>query len=128
MSGDHTARPLEQTTPAAGELQRLRASIDLPPPDHTEPLQPGDEWHHVRPLDIENTARLTLGDTGTGLHQHEHGHSRVPQAERCEPLIELGERASRGALQKVTAKRGQRIFHAGGAPVVGIAAWDYTVI
>src|SRR5215475_10088101 len=127
MSGDHTTRPREQSTPAAGELQRLRASIDLAPPDHTESHQPGDEWDHVGPLDIENTAPLTLGDAGAGLHQHEHGHSRVPQAERCEPLIELGERVGRGALQKVTAKRDQRVFHARRA-VVGLAAWDYTAI
>ena len=73
--------------------ERLRASIDLPPADHTEPLQAGNERHHVGTLDIESAARLALGDAGASLDQHEQRHARVPQAERREPQIELGQRA-----------------------------------
>ena len=77
----------------------------------TEPSDNGGDWKYVR-LDVEDAACLALGDAGTRLEQHEQGHARMPQAERREPLIELGERARCGALQEIAAKRDQRIFHA----------------
>ena len=43
MSRHHAARPLEQQPPATGQLECLRATIHLPPPEHRERLQAGDE-------------------------------------------------------------------------------------
>ena len=61
---------------------------------------PGISQSHAgRILDIQRAnmvpfvARLALGDAGASLDQHEQRHARVPQAERREPQIELGERA-----------------------------------
>src|SRR2546430_15008364 len=104
VSGHYAACPAEQCAPGPRQIERLRASGDLPPLDHPARLQARDERGHIGPLDIEYAPGVALGDAGNGLDQHQHGHVRVPRSEWRQPLIQLGECHRRGASQDVARK------------------------